>query len=486
MVLPVSVSDILGPVDRKIHSDDWPIHHLKKVNVISQQTQQCVSLLESHKDHAVQVTGVIQSIDPSHVRTVLDRRWRSQRIEINDVSFWAFSQEEDKSVSLWASGSAGWFELHDPLPQYRDTFVGMHEAVSMLYYLADKWRRARKGYAYMKTKELDNYVKSVFRDVSPPDPETFIRRFHSHSRFLITSMLEGQDNLDWRKSPFLRYFQLFVQVRRPHPLNGSYAYRTTQHIHDEAASRLHPQRESKRGKVKEPVVVATNQPMTTSVPYPISTQQGHKHARGTRSRGSRGETPHTPSRSRKVGDTDTSSDEEYDSDGKLIKAGTKRKSTSILRPKGSKFSKKGSGRRQSLPPISDGGEEGGANTEAEAELPEPSPLAAVASREAPLGAPRRSLQHLPREVPPESAYPYYLPGKVVEVKMVSYDIPTDQAQGPGDLWTCTLDNCNHRVHEASKPKGRTQIKEHFQDHARQAQEKIDLALSEARPYLPVR
>lgn len=68
-VLPVS--DILGPVDRKIHSDDWPIHHLKKVNVISQQTQQCVSLLESHKSHAVQVTGVIQSIDPSHVRTGL-------------------------------------------------------------------------------------------------------------------------------------------------------------------------------------------------------------------------------------------------------------------------------------------------------------------------------------------------------------------------------------------------------------------------------
>ncbi|KAL8750485.1 MAG: hypothetical protein Q9184_006412 [Pyrenodesmia sp. 2 TL-2023] len=507
-VLPVN--DILGPVDGKIHSDDWPIHHLKKVNVVSQQTQQCVSLLESHRNHAVQVTGVIQSIDPSHACTVLDRRWRSQRIEINNVSFWAFSQEEDKSVSLWASSSAGWFELHDPLPQYRDTFVGMHEAVSMLYYLADKWRRSRKGYAYMKTKELDNYVKSVFRDVSPPyfiscawsnvdgafqysksgrnykpcsDPETFIHRFHSHARFLITSMLEGQDNLDWRKSPFLRYFQLFVQVRRSHPFNGSYACSTTSHIHDEAAPRLLPQRESKRNKVKEPVIIATKKPMTTSVPHPSSTQHGHMHARGTRNCGSRGETPHPPSK--KLGDTDTSSDEEYDSDGRLIKAGTKRKSKSILRPKGSKFSKKGSGRRQSLPPISDSGEEVDSDTEAEAGLPEPSPLAAVASREAPREVKRGSLQHLPRELPPDSAYPYYLPRKVAEVKIVSYDIPSDQAQGPGDLWTCALDDCNHRVHEASKAKGRTQIKEHFQDHARQAQEKIDLALSEARPYLPV-
>lgn len=62
-VLPES--KIFGPVNQQIHSDDWPIHHLRKVNVISQQTGQCVSLLESHKDHAVQVTGVLADIDPS-------------------------------------------------------------------------------------------------------------------------------------------------------------------------------------------------------------------------------------------------------------------------------------------------------------------------------------------------------------------------------------------------------------------------------------
>lgn len=66
MVLPES--EILRPVDQRIPSDDWPIHHLTKVNVISQQTQQCVSLLESHKDHAVQVTGVLASIDSSQAQ----------------------------------------------------------------------------------------------------------------------------------------------------------------------------------------------------------------------------------------------------------------------------------------------------------------------------------------------------------------------------------------------------------------------------------
>lgn len=60
-VLPET--DVLSPVDPKLHPDDWPIHHLKKINVISQQTQQSVSLLESHKDHAVQVTGILDAVD---------------------------------------------------------------------------------------------------------------------------------------------------------------------------------------------------------------------------------------------------------------------------------------------------------------------------------------------------------------------------------------------------------------------------------------
>lgn len=59
----VPESKVLRHVDKRIHSDDWPIYHLRKVNVVSQQTQQCVSLLESHKDHAVQVTGVFEAND---------------------------------------------------------------------------------------------------------------------------------------------------------------------------------------------------------------------------------------------------------------------------------------------------------------------------------------------------------------------------------------------------------------------------------------
>ncbi|KAL8974726.1 MAG: hypothetical protein Q9197_001057 [Variospora fuerteventurae] len=480
----VPESKVLRHVDKRIHSDDWPIYHLRKVNVVSQQTQQCVSLLESHKDHAVQVTGVFEAKYFSVGHEANHRRPRTQHIEINNVSFWAFSQEADKSVSLWASGKAGWFELHDPEPQYRDIFEGMNEAVSMLYYLADKWRRSRKGHSCVKVKELERYVVSVFRDFAGSgrdlknsgDAEACTQKFHRHAQFLITSMLEGQDNLDWQRSPFLRYFQHFFQVRHPaHPEFGC-TYGELQDVYEETESRLYPPRYPKLGRTK----LATQEHRRKTLTSKTVPAQHNGHTRSHRTRRSnRDEAPQTPLQpDGNMNDTDTSGDEEQDSNGNLIRAGTKRKSKSILRPKASKFSKKNTGRRASLPALVGDMERLDSISDAEDKVSETSPLAAVAARETPQQVTRDGLR--------ETRYPYYGPRNFTEVKMVSYGIPSDQPQGPGDLWTCAFENCNRRVHEASKPKGKAQIKEHFQDHARQAQEKIDLALSEARPYLPVK
>lgn len=56
----VPEDEILRPVNLEMHPDDWPIYHLRNVNVISHRTQQTVSLLESNKEHAVQVTGTLE------------------------------------------------------------------------------------------------------------------------------------------------------------------------------------------------------------------------------------------------------------------------------------------------------------------------------------------------------------------------------------------------------------------------------------------
>ncbi|KAI4261951.1 MAG: hypothetical protein L6R42_002860 [Xanthoria sp. 1 TBL-2021] len=455
-VLPET--DVLSAVDPKLHPDDWPIHHLKKINVISQQTQQSVSLLESHKDHAVQVTGILDAVDSPQGQKIPEGKWRNKRIEISNVSFWAFSEEEpDRSICLWASGKAGWFELHDPVPQYQDIFSGMNEAVSMLYHLADKYRRSRKNHSNITIKDMNKLVRSAFHDYRAPgkhqrqfEPAAAVDRFHSHARFLITSMLEGQDNQDWSNSLMLRYYKHHFE-----------------NIYEEVEARLYPQRQSKLAKTKPQIVQSNNQRKQASTGRILDKSSRQvTTGRSTRRRPAP-EIPRTPKQPRiPNGDTDTSGDEEYDSSGMVIEAGTKRKSRSILQPKGSKFSKKAASRRQNPDSVAD--EPGYATSDQDDKVapPEVSPLAAVSQR----------------EPPPQ----YHPPRNTIELEMVVCDIPSDQPQGPGDLWTCQFENCNQRVHEASKPKGKAQIKSHFQEHARRAQEKIDLALAESRPYLPVR
>ncbi|KAL9587415.1 MAG: hypothetical protein Q9212_000230 [Teloschistes hypoglaucus] len=159
----------------------------------------------------------------------------------------------------------------------------------------------------------------------------------------------------------------------------------------------------------------------------------------------------------------TSGDESCDSNGKLVKIGTKRKSRSILRPKGSKFSKKAADRHLNVPVAAGQISEASAGSDDEIQPPGISPLAAVAQE--------------------EHGYQFRA---VAKIKVIPYNIRSHQPQGPGDLWTCSLETCDYSVHEASKAMGKAQVKEHSEGHARKAQEKIDLALSESRPYLPVR
>ncbi|KAL9019393.1 MAG: hypothetical protein Q9180_008689, partial [Flavoplaca navasiana] len=282
------------------------------------------------------------------------------------------------------------------------------------------------------------------------EPAAAVGKFHSHARFLITSMLEGQDNQDWSNSLMLRYYK--------HHFGD---------IYEEVEARLHPQRQSKHARTKHQTSQFNHRRKQASTVRVIDGMSRQAHAgRSTRGRPAP-EIPTTPKQPRiPNGDTDTSGDEEYDDSGMLIEAGTKRKSRSILQPKGSKFSKKAASRRQSLPAVADEPDDEMSDPDDKVAASEISPLAAVSQREPP---------HL-----------YHPPRKTIELEMVVCDIPSDKPQGPGDLWTCQFENCNQRVHEASKPKSKAMIKSHFQEHARRAQDKIDLALAESRPYLPVR
>lgn len=178
-------------------------------------------------------------------------------------------------------------------------------------------------------------------------------------------------------------------------------------------------------------------------------------------------------------DMDTSGDEPEAGDREMLKA-RYRKRKSILQPTGSKFSKKAAGRRKSLSLID---KTQAAEDEESDDMQENSPLPPTSHR---LSKPNLNTQTDHSLLSPASTtYHDYPPRKYLDLKISEYDYPSFQPQGPGDLWTCSFEGCGHRVYESSTAAGHTKVKDHFQTHAHQAQEKIDLAYKESRPYLPV-
>ena len=163
-----------------------------------------------------------------------------------------------------------------------------------------------------------------------------------------------------------------------------------------------------------------------------------------------------------------------------------RKRKSILQPKGSKYSKKAAKRRGKIPAND---EADTSDSSYEAIEKDSSPLAAAAHRDMSTLAnstqvqPKR--QHHSSVLDDYASYHTYLPRPEKKKIYVGYTMPSSKPQGPGDIWTCTWENCNKRVHAGSTDEGQAEIEGHFKGHKSSAEEKIQLAMAESRPYLPV-
>ena len=165
-----------------------------------------------------------------------------------------------------------------------------------------------------------------------------------------------------------------------------------------------------------------------------------------------------------------------------------RKRKSILQPSGSKYSKKARkaiGRRSSLPDLAEPTPSDNDADEDEEKTPpaEDSPITTIKNGEHLSFLTNPPTSKSSQDVSPP---PQFLPRNYLELRLVEYEVPSVEPQGPGDLWTCTFEYCYHRIHAASTTAGKTEIRNHFKTHESQAREKINLALNESRPYLPVK
>ena len=161
--------------------------------------------------------------------------YQNQIIAIQDVATYSFSLFDDGSFGFWAAGKAGWFEVTKPAKSFKKIFEEMQEATSMFYFLADKCGSARNNMTHCSVKAQNDYIKYLFSEVGlssnvcfPTDGSQYLnsnncRRddiddvregFHQHREFLIKSMLEGQEGLDWESSPIFRHFKRTFRVRK--------------------------------------------------------------------------------------------------------------------------------------------------------------------------------------------------------------------------------------------------------------------------------
>ncbi|KAL9131829.1 MAG: hypothetical protein Q9217_000356 [Psora testacea] len=466
----VSENHVLQPRDSSCQSsDNWPQFALNQVKVISQRTGDPISLLSAHKGNPVKVTGQLEEVDDDQVCLVRDPSYTNLTIELTDVTTYAFAEFKGGGYGFWAAGRAGWFEVAGTSPAYKPIYDEMDVAASMLYFLADKIRKSRK--AGFTTSQYNAHIKRLFRDYFAigryptrfADAEDVREGFDEHREFLIASMLEGQEGLNWRGTPMLRYFQLtfpddVLRIRSrilgtalasalPKGNNVQEGVSQSSHVKESQ-----PKRKKGRPRKQSPPLVS-----------PLSKTPACKI---------------TPSYS-------SLDEDDYGTPNVVT-----RKRKSILQPSGSKYSKKArkaAGRRSSTqdlaePTTSDNGD-GEDEGEEEKTLPaEQSPITTINN-----GDHLNLITNPPasRSSAGSSSPPQFLARKYLELKMVEYEVPSMEPQGPGDLWTCTFEGCFHRIYEASTTTSKMRIRDHFKTHKCQAQEKIDLALNESRPYLPV-
>ncbi|KAL6721571.1 hypothetical protein ACLMJK_000675 [Lecanora helva] len=462
---------VLQPLKASIKNpDDWPEFGLNHINITSLKTGRNVSLLSAHKDHPLRVVGRLGLIDDDLIDLVRDKSNQKSLIEIDHVTTYAFAKYADGTYGFWAAGKAGWFELKSATASFKTTYDKMNEAAWIFYMLADRERRAHRKARLLNEKELKKYVKKVFQayfsqrkdPTHPADVDEARAMFHEHREFLMTSMLEGQDGINWLDAPMLAYFR----SEYPDEYAAIENRVTTSSAVSLARSEAKDSRQSSRKR-------KSKSPHDNSEAKKKSRRKAAQQAESRIQKLPKGLLPETP-QAKEVPDNTSSADEDEDN---LNLVGRKQKS--ILQPSGGKYSKKAAARQKGLQRETGNEDDDGNNCSQMAE----SPITVLRS-----GRQLEALTNPPasHSSPESTPPPKAMPRKYLELQVVEYELPSTLPQGPGELWTCTFDGCSHRVHEASSLEGKRRVQDHFKSHASQAQEKIDLVLTESRPYLPVK
>ncbi|WEW61010.1 hypothetical protein PRK78_006499 [Emydomyces testavorans] len=197
--------------------NDWEEFALTDVRVRFPGKTRYANLLSASPRNPVSVTGQLELVEENQECLVLDENYRSKRIIIENVTHYAYGQQNDGEIGIWVAGEPGWFYV-TPARNYRQIYNEMVEAVDLLYFITDKHQqkgRRRKQWNPKVDYLLDQYVNHTHGACE--DADDAIDVFDKHHAFLIKQMVHGEEGIDWSTTPIYKYFrekyeELFEQL----------------------------------------------------------------------------------------------------------------------------------------------------------------------------------------------------------------------------------------------------------------------------------
>lgn len=508
---PSPETALLAPLDPSVDTnpDDWPEYELTNARVhLPGSRDSNVSLLLATEHHPLTVVGQLQPVPAA-----LARRYRgsstkrADAVEVTPVKLFAYGQYSDGSVALWAAGRAGWFALK-PSRAYREVYEGMVEAVKLLYFVADVYRKPKKGWKGFECSAkilIERYAEEVMGD--PDAYQEALEKICEHRDFMFVSMLAGKEGIDWAKNPLYQYLRKkFPQdheaaEQRLKGPTGKQAARARQ----ESVETSSTTSSLKRKRGRQPVNRSTDVVSlgSSSAASSVVKETQPKPAEASKPRGATKASTLAVRRTRhnppapttetlietpvaQILDPLASSPEVSDSDEEIPHRQA-HKGKSSLRPRPSKGAKKSD---QSQAPIA-------ADDESDDEL------AAAHHRSSPTSAKRKqdNLSH-PRhrkrrgkqealdegiDIPSspstseEASETHLTPDATAGAASALNHAPDPVRE---DTWSCALAGCTHKVYTASLPASQRLILEHYALHAYDDDQRVQLVKKLQAPSLP--
>ncbi|KAI5304377.1 hypothetical protein KEM56_006562 [Ascosphaera pollenicola] len=438
------VESILAPRDPSIlDENDWEEFTLSDVQVYHADRKRYACILSASEDRPLVAIGKLKVLKEQR-SLVIDKKYAASYVIVNDITHFAFGQDENGDIAIWVAGPPGWFSI-TPNQQYKMIFDASVEAVELFYFVVDHCRTAkrRKKGAPNVDKLCAEWNKRIGNTF--PTTADVADTFHKHHEFLMKQMNEGAEGVKWHKTPIYAYL--------------------SEH-HPELARPIESFKKSTVKTKRAPVIKI-------------------KHSSLSSEEFQRGRPLSSPFQAEGDIESGTQTPSERNARGKVQK--------SILRPRtASKNSGKGTGdalvtekgvkKRLAINIANANGEEDDSISEA-SETP-----SRTSSSNAAIDALLDNLSSLP--VRPKKKSRLGMMSTATNDTSTASDVNKDtsssdneqplSAELPPDTWVCPVENCPKIVYKASQRYSKDVISDHSLSHAHDAKGMLDLVFSEQR------